>query len=111
MVADHDVHLGPGPVMGWEEHHLVEKRINVSLPEPPGHLRIDRRILVPEVIIDGAAEASDQPGPRATDGADQEWVLDLHADLDVPSLWNRRGQRTTRRKTMKKWNPRPEQVD
>jgi hypothetical protein len=38
------------------------------------------------VIIDGVAEASDQPGPRATDGANQERVLDLHADLDVPSL-------------------------
>ena len=37
MLADQDVHLGPVPVIGREEHDLVEERVDIPLAGRAGH--------------------------------------------------------------------------
>ena len=88
MLADQDVHLGPVPVIGREEHDLVEERVDVALAGLPGHLGVDSGVLVPEVVRERASQLPDQGSPGRPDGLHQQGVLDLHAALAVPSVEN-----------------------
>ena len=40
VIADQDVHLGPGPVMGREEHDLMEEGVDVTLTGLCGRPRV-----------------------------------------------------------------------
>ena len=66
MFADQDVHLGPVPVIGREEHDLVEKRVDIALAGRAGHLGVDSGVFVPEVVLQRASQLPDQGGRRLT---------------------------------------------
>ena len=84
VVGDQDVHFGPGPVVGGEEHDLVEEGVNEALVGVPGELGVQGRVFVAEVEAAGADQAFDHQGACEADGLDGQGVTDLHrADLLV----------------------------
>jgi hypothetical protein len=78
MIADQDVHLRPRPVISREEHDLVEERIDVSLSGEFGRFWCHLRIVVTEVVFQGAAQVAHKDSAGGTDSLDQQGMLDLH---------------------------------
>ncbi len=107
MVADQNLHLGPRPVKGWEEHDLMIKSVDISNSQASRDRWVDGRVGVTEVEWAGPDQAAHKPSAADADRLYQQWMSDLHVATPPINRWLGLPPRPTRQEISQKWKSLP----
>lgn len=78
MIADQNVHFGPGPIIRWEKHYFMKERVYIASSQPARRGGIGGGIGVAEVEPRGTDKFTHGEGARGADGSLNCGMGDFH---------------------------------